>query len=270
MPVFQDQLNRAVAIPEAPGRIISLVPSITELLFQLGLGEKVVGVTKFCVHPAALVRSKTQIGGTKNPHVDLIQKLQPDLILANKEENREADIQELEKEFPVWVTDVQTVEEALEMIRGIGNITGYPAEAENICQHFLQEKKDWLEWKQQHGIPSLRTLYLIWKEPYMTVGRDTFIHDMLTLEGSVSVLPEATRYPILTTEDIIALQPERVLLSSEPYPFKEQHRAALQSLLPDCRVALVDGEMFSWYGSRMLLAPRYFRKRWEDIGGYRD
>ncbi len=247
-----------------PQRILSLVPSITELLFDLGMAERVIGITKFCVHPASWYRSKTRIGGTKNPHIDQIRKLRPDLILANKEENREADIRELEKDFPVWISDVPTVDAALEMIQSIGNLTGSGKQAAEICQQFLQEKQDWLFWQQAQHIPALRTLYLIWKEPYMTVGNDTFIHAMLELAGARPVITQARRYPVLNTEAILAMQPECVLLSSEPNPFQTKDQQEIQSLLPNARVELVDGEMFSWYGSRMIAAPGYFRKRWED------
>jgi ABC-type Fe3+-hydroxamate transport system substrate-binding protein len=246
-----DMLGREINIPENPKRIVSLVPSQTELLFDLGLDEKIVGVTWFCVHPKDRVKSKAKIGGTKNIKIDKIRELQPDLIIANKEENEREHIEELAAEFPVWVSDISTVEDAVRMIRELGTITGMPAAADKYAQTVRQE------FMTLEKAPARRTLYLIWREPYMSIGNDTFIHHILSRIGLENVCGEQTRYPELDADQIKELNPELILLSSEPYPFTEKHIAELEAILPEARVKLVDGEMFSWYGSRLVKAVPY-------------
>lgn len=245
-----DQLGRAVHIPKFPQRIISLVPSQTELLFDLGLGERVVGITKFCVHPEEWFRNKTRIGGTKKLHLEAVHELHPDLIIANKEENNREDIERLETDYPVWVSDVNDLSSALEMIASVGAITDTDSsDLFNEINHGFSELKPLN--------PTKRVLYLIWNKPYMAAGSDTFINDMLQRCGFENVVGK-TRYPELTEKDIIELNPEMVLLSSEPFPFREKHIHELQTLLPQATIKLVDGEMFSWYGSRLKYAPTYF------------
>lgn len=234
-----------------PQRIVSLVPSQTELLYELGLGEKVVGITKFCVHPPEWRKSKTIIGGTKNFRFDVIRNLQPDLIIGNKEENYRQGIDELKQEFPVWMSDVITLADAFRLITDIGEITGTTTLA-----RMLREKTE-QAFAELEKLPPLRTLYLIWKEPWMGAANETFIHEMLTAAGLINILQHKRRYPELTSDELIRLQPEVVMLSSEPYPFREKHANELRQLLPQVRVVLVDGEMFSWYGSRMLYFPQY-------------
>ena len=246
----EDQSGRVVELNRYPSRIVSLVPSQTELLYALGLDERVVGITKFCVHPEKWFRSKRRIGGTKNLNLDVIQELNPDLIIANKEENNKQDIDRLEKDFPVWVSDVNDLRSALEMIRSVGDITitdpsALIREIENGFEHLKPLN------------PAKRVLYLIWNAPYMAAGTDTFIHDMLQRCGFENAVP-LTRYPELSMEQMVDLNPEVVLLSSEPFPFKEEHVRELQRYLPFALVRLVDGEMFSWYGSRLKLASSYF------------
>ena len=247
----KDQVGRTVVVPKPPRRILSLVPSQTELLFELGLSERVVGITKFCVHPEKWFRTKFRIGGTKKLDFEAISTLNPDLIIANKEENNRADIERLEKEFPVWVSDVNNLDSALEMIQSVAEITG--TDGRSLATK-IQEEFGNLE----PITPPQKTLYLIWKDPYMAAGSDTFIHDMMTCCGLENVI-STKRYPELSTKEIQSLSPEVVLLSSEPYPFKEKHISELKELLPTAAIKLVDGEMFSWYGSRLKLAPSYFQ-----------
>ena len=247
----KDQVGRTVVVPKPPRRILSLVPSQTELLFELGLSERVVGITKFCVHPEKWFRTKPRIGGTKKLDFDAISVLNSDLIIANKEENHRADIERLEKEFPVWVSDVNNLDSALEMIQSVAEITG--TDGSSLATK-IQEEFGSLE----PITPPKKTLYLIWKDPYMAAGSDTFIHDMMTCCGLENVI-STKRYPELSTKEIQSLSPEVVLLSSEPYPFKEKHISELKELLPTAAIKLVDGEMFSWYGSRLKLAPSYFQ-----------
>jgi ABC-type Fe3+-hydroxamate transport system substrate-binding protein len=254
MPVFTDQLGRNVEIPSAR-RIISLVPSQTELLYDLGLDNEVVGITKFCVHPNEWFQSKTRVGGTKDVKIDIIDQLQPDLIIANKEENVKEQVDELAKKYPVWVSDVNSLEDAYEMILQTGVITGKKEIAENLVAQIQQEFAG-----LRTTNSGLRTAYLIWRDPYMTIGTDTFIHSMLKLAGFENVFGDGVRYPETNVKEIIERNPDIILLSSEPYPFKEKHIEELRSSGIYSKILMVDGEMFSWYGSRLLKAPEYFRK----------
>jgi ABC-type Fe3+-hydroxamate transport system substrate-binding protein len=253
MAAFVDQTGKTVFISAPPRRIISLVPSQTELLADLGLDEQVTGITKFCIHPEKWFRSKPRIGGTKSLNIGRIHQLQPDLIIANKEENVKEQVEELAGSFPVWVSDVNDLEDALSMIREIGSITWTTAAASKIIARIRHSFT---------GLPLYdsprKAAYLIWKDPYMTVGHDTFIHSMLNVAGFENVFGDKTRYPVI---DVTAIQQsgcEYLFLSSEPYPFKQKHIDELQIQLPGVKIMLVDGEMFSWYGSRLLYAAEYF------------
>ncbi|SEW50205.1 helical backbone metal receptor [Chitinophaga arvensicola] len=252
--LFTDQLNRQILLEKPPQRIISLVPSQTELLYSLGLEKEVVGITKFCVHPSTWFREKTRVGGTKNVHAAIIQQLSPDLIIANKEENLAADVEALMADYPVWVSDIATLDDAFEMITGIGAVTDRAAVAADL----LTKIKAGFVALQPAPTP-VPTAYFIWRDPWMVAGGDTFIHQMLTLCGFPNVFGDLRRYPAITPEQLAATGCRRVLLSSEPYPFKEKHIAELQAILPDAEILLADGEMFSWYGSRLLAAPAYFQ-----------
>lgn len=255
MPSFTDQLNRIVEIPAVPQRIISLVPSQTELLASLGLEAEVAGITKFCVHPAHWFRNKQRVGGTKTIHLALVHALQPDLILANKEENVREQVEALARDYPVWISDVNTLADAVSMIRAVGTLTGKAAAAQALAGQ--------LESSYAQVTPAstpVRTAYLIWRDPYMTIGGDTFIHDQLSRCGLVNVFGHRERYPVVTVADLQAADCSVLLLSSEPYPFRQQHLEELQAFLPHTRIVLVDGELFSWYGSRLLKAPAYFQE----------
>jgi ABC-type Fe3+-hydroxamate transport system substrate-binding protein len=257
MPLFTDSLGRKVEIPLKPQRIISLVPSQTELLYHLGLEEEVIGITKFCIHPMHWFRNKTRIGGTKNLDIEKIKNLQPHLVIANKEENTQEQIETLQQWFPVWVSDVNNLEDALEMIVTIGTITGKKEKATSLKTHIEQEFKSL---QRTTFLTAPKVCYLIWKDPYMTVGGDTFISNMLQWAGFDNLYSQASRYPQLSVNDLQSLNCELLLLSSEPYPFKQKHIDELQAQLPHTKIALVDGEMFSWYGSRLQWAPTYFRQ----------
>lgn len=250
---FTDQLDNVVGIPFPPQRIISLVPSQTELLADLGLSDRVVGITKFCVHPEDWKKSKTIIGGTKNFDFDKIRALQPDLIIGNKEENYLEGIKTLSAQYPVWMSDIVTLEDSLSMIRNIGQITNTSFKSDKIADDIESSFKNLAK------LPSLRTLYLIWKGPWMAAAPGTFIDEMMKLSGLENCFSRQTRYPELSTEQIQRLNPELILLSSEPFPFKEKHIEELQLLCPKAKILLVDGEMFSWYGSRLLKFPTYLK-----------
>lgn len=245
-------LQKAVVPVQAPQRIVSLVPSITELLYHLGLNEEVIGITRFCIHPSSWFRSKTKIGGTKNINIKKIYELQPDLIIANKEENVKEQVEELAKYFNIWLTNVDTVNDAYTMIKDIGNLTNTAAAAKKLITDI---QKEFVKLKQD--LKPVKTTYLIWRNPYMTIGGDTFISDVMQQCGLQNAFASHIRYPKITADDIKNTNCELVLLSTEPYPFKEKHIAELQAKLPGIKIILADGEMFSWYGSHMLQTPQY-------------
>jgi ABC-type Fe3+-hydroxamate transport system substrate-binding protein len=220
-------------------------------LFYLGLADRIVGVTKFCVHPNQWVKGKAKVGGTKNVRFDVLDRLAPDLLVGNKEENDQGSILKLEANYPLWISDVSCYEEALQMILALGEITDKQAEAIALTDQIA------LLFSQLEVRKPCRVLYLIWKAPWMAAGKKTFIDSMLSKMGLVNVVEEA-RYPTISENQLRQLQPELIFLSSEPYPFKQTHSQALQMAMPGSKIILVDGELFSWYGNRMLLAPGYF------------
>jgi ABC-type Fe3+-hydroxamate transport system substrate-binding protein len=250
--IYIDQIGRDVYIPATPQRIISIVPSQTELLFDLGLTDQIVGITKFCIYPVAEVRSKAKIGGTKQLNIDLIKRLQPDLIIANKEENERSQVEELMLHFPVWVSDIGNMADALYMIESVGEIVDKRAEAKVIVQDI---EKSFSELKSIKK--SLSVAYFIWRKPYMVAGKETFIDDMLIRCGFINCIDQ-NRYPEIDTSVLAELNPDVVLLSSEPYPFKQKHIDEFKVILPRAKILLVDGEMFSWYGTRLQFAAGYF------------
>jgi ABC-type Fe3+-hydroxamate transport system substrate-binding protein len=254
MPVFTDQMNRRVEINSAPKRIISLVPSQTELLFDLGLDDEIVGITKFCIHPADLVKQKVKIGGTKQLNTNLIKELNPDLIIGNKEENERSQVEELMELFPVWMSDIFNLDDALDMIKKMGELVDKCVEAEKLADSITRGFDD-----LRINATGARVAYLIWRKPYIVAGRGTFIDAMLKRCGLINAF-DTERYPEVTAEQIIAAKPDVVLLSSEPYPFKEKHLDEFRAMLPGTVIKLVDGELFSWYGSRLLHVPGYFRE----------
>ena len=248
-----DQMGREVVIPARPQRIISLVPSQTELLHHLGLGERVVGITRFCVHPASWFRSKPRVGGTKKVDLDKVRALMPDLIIGNKEENERTDIEALEKEFPVWMSDARSLDQALQMCLLIGGITGTQARAEELARAISDAFS-----ALKPIAPARTAAYFIWRGPLMVAGGDTFISDLMRRCGLVNVFAHAeARYAEIAPGQLAAADPDVILLSSEPFPFAEKHVAEFNMICPGTPVRLVDGEMFSWYGSRMLSAPVY-------------
>jgi ABC-type Fe3+-hydroxamate transport system substrate-binding protein len=260
MPIFIDQTRRKVELPQMPGRIVSLVPSQTELLAHLELDEKVAGITKFCIHPAAWFRTKTRVGGTKQVKMDIVHQLRPDLVIANKEENVKEQVEELASHYPVWISDVNNLEDAREMIGEVGKMTGKEEGSEKLITR-ISENFSGLTPPGRRP----KTCYLIWRNPYMTIGGDTFIHSMLETAGFDNIFKQLQRYPALTIDELKAADPELLFLSSEPFPFRQQHARELQGLLPHTKIILVDGEIFSWYGSRLLLAPGYFKKLRQEL-----
>jgi ABC-type Fe3+-hydroxamate transport system substrate-binding protein len=225
-------------------------------LYDLGLEDEVIGITKFCIHPKEWFNYKDRVGGTKTINIEKIIALKPDFIIANKEENTESEIKELQKMYPVYTSDISNLSESFQMIRELGNIIGKGVESTNMVEK-IQENFNLL--------PSLsgskkKVLYLIWKDPFMSVNQHTFINDMIERSGFQNVIDTENLYPIISEDQIKELNPDFIFLSSEPYPFKEKHRITFQKQFSASKIVLVDGEYFSWYGSRLLGASDYFRK----------
>jgi ABC-type Fe3+-hydroxamate transport system substrate-binding protein len=252
--IFNDQINNRIEFQLFPKRVISLVPSQSELLWDLGLRNELVGITKFCIHPNEMFKAVDKIGGTKTLNIEKIKALKPDLIIGNKEENERIQILELQKYFPVWMSDIYNLEDSLSMIQSVGELVNRAEEANKIkatiATSFLNLNKI-----------NQSVLYLIWKKPYMAAGKATFIGDMLLKMGLNNVLSETyARYPELSMDSIKQLNPELIYLSSEPFPFNETHVEQFKSHLPISKIMVVDGEMFSWYGSRLLKSVNYFNQ----------
>lgn len=246
-----DQLGRVVTIKKLPSRIVSLVPSQTELFYDLGLDESIVGITKFCCHPTNWKFKKSKIGGTKAVDIEKIRRLQPDLIIGNKEENTQEDIAILESIAPVWISDVTTFEDAIHLIKALGDIFDKQGVASKLV-YSISNAFTALNKSER----SYKVAYFIWHSPDFIAGKATFIDSMLTACGFENVSQE-TRYPAWNDE---FETPELVLLSSEPYPFKEKHVAKFHEKFPTAKIMFVDGEYFSWYGSRLRFAPDYFQQ----------
>ncbi|MBU6324641.1 MAG: ABC transporter substrate-binding protein [Bacteroidetes bacterium] len=245
-----DQMGRSIMIPSKPVRIISLVPSQTELLYELGLADRIVGQTIFCIHPEQHFGTATKVGGTKKLRMETIRQLNPDLIIGNKEENERGQIAELAQEYPVWMSDIKNLGDALEMIRSMGIITSTEKTAEAIVEQIRSS------FDEITGPVKGKAVYLIWQNPWMAVGKETFIDDILQRAGYINAV-EASRYPELTADYMSTLDASHVFLSSEPFPFREEHIAAIRKIMPNVKVKLVDGELFSWYGSRLLKSAAY-------------
>lgn len=253
---FIDQLGNRITINFPPQRIISIVPSQTELLFDLGLDHEIIGLTKFCIHPIEKFAERTKVGGTKKLNIDLIKALKPDLIIGNKEENTQSDIEELAGEFPVWMSDIFTLDGARKTISEIGELVDKSPEA-SYLNHLISAGFNDLKTLALQNEIDKKVAYLIWRKPYMAAGKNTFINDVLIANGMTNVI-DTERYPEVTIDKLKALSPQLILLSSEPYPFKEKHIKEILETLPDTKIMLVDGEMFSWYGSRLVKAVQYF------------
>lgn len=253
MSEFKDQMGRTITLEKTPGRIISTVPSQTEVLADLGLNDEVVGITKFCVHPEKWKDQKTIIGGTKNIDVGKVQELEPDLVIANKEENIEEKIDQISEFCPVWVSDVKDHDTAIAMIMSIARMT----DKEEVGQNWVDRINDA---RAAIRPPSERSAaYMIWKNPWMTVGGDTFIHQMMATAGMVNVFKNKKRYPLTSLEELRSLAPDLILLSSEPFPFSTEHIKEVSEACPRSEVMIVDGEMFSWYGTRMKKGYEYLK-----------
>lgn len=248
-------LQKISDLTYTPKKIISVVPSQTELLYDLGLTSETIGISKFCIHPSSWFQYKTKVGGTKTLDLAKIKDLEPDLIIANKEENNKEQIESLAESIPVWLSEINNLDDAVSMIVDIGLLTGKREQADLICNKIEQNFKALIP-----AVKPLKLCYLIWRKPYMTVGSDTFIHDMITRCGFLNLFGHLKRYPEITIAELYSAGCDCLLLSSEPFPFKQRHIDELQHQLPNTKIILADGELFSWYGSRLLKSPAYFEE----------
>lgn len=264
-----DQLGTSHTFEKSPTKIVSLVPSQTELLCDLGLEEVIVGITKFCVHPYHLKATKKIVGGTKQVKMEKIKALQPDIIICNKEENTLEMVETLREICPVWVTDIATIEDNLQMIQDFGVLFNKRTEAQKWMdkinfayqdfQRFMIDKK------------ARKVAYFIWANPYMVAGGDTFINTLLKLNKFENIYENHPMYPgrypeVIVQKMRIQGDPDVIFLSSEPFPFKDEHAFELGRFTHHAITVFVDGEMFSWYGSRLVKAFSYFKKLHERLG----
>ncbi|MEB3800631.1 ABC transporter substrate-binding protein [Flavobacterium columnare] len=261
--IYTDQIGNQHKLETTPKRIVSLVPSQTELLYDLGLEEKIVGITKFCVHPFHFKTTKTSVGGTKNIKIEKIEALQPDLIICNKEENTLEIVQQLESICPVWVTDIYTIEDNNKMIEDFGKLFNVRTEAQKWINKINFAKEDFLNFIKEYEAQTVA--YFIWGKPYMVAGRNTFINHLLELNKLENIYAANEKYPERYPEVVVQKMriqgdPDLIFLSSEPYPFKDEHAFELGRYSHHAKTVFVDGEMFSWYGSRLVKAFDYFKK----------
>ena len=239
-------------------KVVSLVPSITETLFDLGLTtDGIIGRTKFCIHPKEIVNQVEIIGGTKNLNIEKIIALKPDLIIANKEENVKEQVEELMKDFTVLLTNIETLEDNYYLIKQLGHIFN----KEEKAQFF--NLKTYEAFDIQKPEKKLKVAYLIWKNPYMTIGGDTFISRILEELGFENFFKNQKRYPEVQLEDMI--EADLIFLSSEPFPFKEKHIEEIQEVCQNQNIMIVDGEAFSWYGSHLAKCGKYYRELLKNI-----
>lgn len=273
------EVGRESPVSEPPHRVVSLVPSVTETLFELGVGDRVVGITDYCTYPEESVASLPRVGGTKNPDIERIVAMKPDLVILNHEENRREDAEALQAAgIPIWVTFPRTVREAFNLMWSIMDVFDEPAMVERVRS--LEWTCDWLE-RMEHE-PPCRVFAPVWYEPLMTFNADTFSHDLLRICGGVNVFADRerqfplkadlgegepyaaddprvagrdTRYPRVTLAEVEAAQPDVVLLPNEPYPFLERHTLIFSALdIPAAktgRIRLIDGSLLTWHGTRM-------------------
>ncbi|KIC00104.1 iron ABC transporter [Flavobacterium sp. KMS] len=264
MKTLIDQIGTSHSFETAPKRIISLVPSQTELLYDLGLEDKIIGITKFCVHPYHFKSTKKMVGGTKKVHYEKIRLLNPDIIICNKEENTKEIVEKLSEICPVWVTNILTIEDNFQMITDFGQLFNCRTEAQKWNDKLafgLQDFKSYIKDK-----PFKKAAYFIWKNPFMVAGSDNYINELLKLNHFTNIYLDKGRYPEIELKKMrLEGDPDVVLLSSEPYPFKEEDAFEIGRFTHHAKTVFVDGEMFSWYGTRLLKAFSYFKQMHERL-----
>jgi len=259
---LKDARGKVLHFPEAPKKIISLVPSTTESLFAMGCEKELVGLTRYCIHPYEKCKAKTKIGGTKNIEMERILSLKPELAFANNEENTTEIFDELERAgINVFSSFPKTIDDALQDLSDIGNIMRKSEEAAGFIRNIRAKKVGSTDSR-------FTFCYLIWYNPWMAVSGDCFISEMLKQVGGNNIFKShKDRYFTTTPKEIAKRNPDRIFLSSEPFPFKQKHRHLLheQSRMPMEKLSLIDGEMCSWHGTRMEKGLDYLRqeqRRW--------
>jgi iron complex transport system substrate-binding protein len=258
MKQLTDQLGITHTFDYCPKRIVSLVPSQTELLYDLGLEDSIVGITKFCVHPYHFKSTKKLVGGTKKVNYEKIRLLEPDIIICNKEENTQEIVEELRKICTVWVTNIATLDDNFQMITDFGQLFDKRTEARKWNDKLAFALSDFKEFIKD--IPVRKVAYFIWKKPYMVAGSGTFIDELLKLNHFQNHFAIKDRYPEIDLERIEEDGDlDLILLSSEPFPFKAEDGYEISKSTHNAQAVLVDGEMFSWHGSRLLKAFDYFK-----------
>lgn len=259
MKTFKDQLGTIHTIENSPLRIVSLVPSQTELLYDLGLEDAIVGITKFCVHPPHFKSTKQIVGGTKRIKFEKIFALKPDIVICNKEENTKEIVEELNKICPVWVTNIVTIEDNLQMISDFGMLFNKRIEAQKWMDKINFAYQDFQLFIKDK--PMKKVVYFIWANPYMVAGKNTYINELLLINNFQNIYLEKGRYPEIELKKIqMEGDPDLVFLSSEPFPFKNEHAFEIGRFTHHAKTIFVDGEYFSWHGSRLLKAFDYFKK----------
>ncbi len=265
---YTDSLNRKIDLPKTPQRIISLVPSLTELLHDMGLERQIVGVTKYCIHPVHYKSTKVLIGGTKKVKFQVIKDLEPDFILCSKEENTPEMVTELEKIAPVYVSDVKSLDDALLLIKELGLLFERRTQSEHIIdkinfrlakfQNFIKET------------PIKKVVYFIWANPWMVAGNKTFINDMLRICRFENAYAHTERYPEINIKRIRILggNPDLFLFSSEPHDFTDEEVFEVLRSNKKVLTIYVDGQYFSWYGSRLIKAFDHFKQIHEKIAAF--
>ncbi|MBI2207102.1 MAG: cobalamin-binding protein [Candidatus Rokubacteria bacterium] len=262
-----DASGVALELVRPPRRIVSLIPSTTEMLCELGLADAIVGITAYCIEPRDVVRTKPKVGGEKNPDLDAIRALAPDLVIANLEENVRDHVETLRAwNVPVWVTYPRTVLETIAFIREIGTVTGTEARAGALADEI--EALYHATRAAMAGPPPVPVFYPIWRDPYMTIGRDTYVHDVLATVGASNVFGDRERYPTITLEEMAVRSPDVIILPDEPFRFRRAHVKDFEAFpqVPAVRagrIHLMDGKIFCWHGPRLAEAlrtlPRLFR-----------
>jgi len=252
-----DGRGHEIRLDRRPERIVSLVPSTTETLHHLGCEDRVVGVTRFCVHPQPWVRSLPLVGGTKDVDIQRVRALKPDLVLGNCEENTREIFAALEPEFPVYASFPKTVDQAIDDLGSIGRLLQVEKQAEDWRVKIQEQQRELRSIRQR--LEPFSYAYLIWRDPWMSVSNDTFIASMLAEAGGTNALGSRShRFPTLTNSDLMECGADLFLLSSEPFPFRPRHREEIAALgISESRVRFVNGEFCSWHGVRMRSAMAY-------------
>lgn len=267
---YIERYEMPAPVDRPPKRVVSLVPSLTESLFDLNLGERLVGVTNYCIYPREGVASLPKVGGTKNPNIDTIIALDPDLVIFNQEENRKEDADALQAaDIPIWVTHPQTVQEALNLLWEILSIFDEPSSEVGERVRWLERQVDWTAGaaaivETEGATPSV--FVPIWVDPWMTFTEQTYIHDVLRICGGRNVFASlgkgerGERYPHITLDEVVEAQPEIVLLPDEPYKFTHEHADQIAQLdIPaahEGRIHLVEGSLLTWHGTRLAYTLR--------------